>query len=48
MISSAIWEKSTQVNYLKGNQIARAPRVRSVYENFTSPDLSQFAGDKIV
>ena len=30
MISSAIWEKSTQVNYLKANQIARAPRVSSM------------------
>ena len=43
MISSAIWEKSTQVNYLKANQIQCV-----VYENLTSPDLSQLARDKIV
>ena len=46
MISSAIWDKSAQVNFSKTNKIARVQFV--VFENFTSADLSQIARENHV
>ena len=43
MISSAIWDESTQVNFSKVNQIAIN---FVVFEKFTSADLSQTAREK--
>ena len=36
MISSAIWDKSVQVNFSKANQIARARRARAIFDKFMS------------
>ena len=45
MISSAIWDKSAQVNFSKTNQIARARRATAISSllKFTSAVLFQIA-----
>ena len=48
MISSAIWDKSAEVNFSKTNKIARARREIAIcgLEKFTSAGLSQSAREK--
>ena len=51
MISSAILDKSALVNFSKTDKIAQAHRacaILSVFEKFTSADLSQIARENHV